>query len=84
MNTEILVTLISSGCILLGTIITVVVANSKTRAELYLKQKYQQEQIDEVKEQLKQHNGYAVSIPLIQLQIETIKNGLAEIKDKIK
>lgn len=84
MNTEILVTLISSGCILLGTIITVVVANSKTRAELYLKQKYQQEQIDEVKEQLKQHNGYAVSIPLIQLQIETIKNELAEIKDKIK
>ena len=84
MNTEILVTLISSGCILVGTIITVVVTNSKTRAEMYLKQKYQQEQINEVKEQLKEHNGYAVSIPLIQLQIENIKNELAEIKEKIK
>lgn len=84
MNTEILVTLISSGCILIGTIITVVVTNSKTRAEMYLKQKYQQEQINEVKEQLKEHNGYAISIPLIQLQIENIKNELAEIKEKIK
>lgn len=49
-----------------------------------LKQKFQQEQIDVIKEQLKAHNNYAVSIPVIQVQIETIKNELAEIKEKIK
>lgn len=84
MNTEIVVTLISSLCILIGTIITVIVGNTKIRTEIMLKQKYQQEQIDSIKDQLKAHNNYAVSIPVIQVQIETIKNELAEIKEKIK
>lgn len=84
MNTEIIVTLISSLCILIGTIITVIVGNTKIRTELMLKQKFQQEQIDSIKEQLKTHNDYAVSIPVIQVQIETIKNELADIKDRLK
>lgn len=84
MNIEIIVTLISSLCILIGTIITVIVGNSKIRTELMLKQKYQQEQIDAIKEQLKTHNDYAVSIPVIQVQIETIKNELADIKEHLK
>ena len=70
----IVTTIISSVCLLIGTVITVVVTNSKLKRELELKQQFQQSEIDELKQSIKEHNNYAKSIPVIETEIEFIKS----------
>ena len=74
--------IISSGCVLIGTIITVVVSNSKTRAELQIKQQWNAAQIEELKTTVKEHNEYAKRIPVIENDIEHIKNAIEELKNE--
>lgn len=83
MNETILATIISSGCLLLGTILTVVISNAKIKNTLEIKQKFQQTQIEEMKNDIKEHNNYAVHIPKIETEIENIKESVTEIKRKI-
>lgn len=83
MNETILATIISSGCLLLGTILTVVISNVKMKNTLEIKQKFQQTQIEEMKNDIKEHNNYAVHIPKIETEIENIKESITEIKHKI-
>lgn len=83
MNETILATIISSGCLLLGTILTVVISNAKMKNTLEIKQKFQQTQIEEMKNDIKEHNNYAVHIPKIETEIENIKESITEIKHKI-
>ena len=83
MNEIILTTIISSGCLLIGTIITVLVSNSKIKNSMELKQKFQQGQIEEMKSDIKEHNNYAIHIPKIETEISNIKETLSEIKNKI-
>lgn len=70
----IITTIISSVCLLIGTVITVVVTNSKLKRELELRQQFQQTEIDELKQTIKEHNNYAKSIPVIETEIEFIKS----------
>lgn len=83
MNETILATIISSGCLLLGTILTVVISNAKMKNTLEIKQKFQQTQIKEMKNDIKEHNNYAVHIPKIETEIGNIKESITEIKHKI-
>ena len=83
METMILTTIISSGCLLLGTILTVIISNSKIKTALELKQKSQQYQIEEIKSDLKEHNNYATHIPKIETEIEHIKESINAIKNKV-
>lgn len=83
MDSNVLAIIISSGCTLIGTIITVIVANNKTKNVLEIKQKSQQHQIEEMKADIKEHNNYATHIPVIETEITNIKESLNTIKDKI-
>ena len=82
MESAILTSIISSLCTLIGVIITVVVSTRKNKIEMELRQKYQQEQINEIKEKLETHNDYAVKIPVMQSELQFIRENIAEIKKK--
>lgn len=83
MESSIVTSIITSACTLLGVIITVIVSGKKTKTEIEMRQKYQQEQIDTIKNKLQTHNDYAVKIPVIETELAFIREDISEIKNKI-
>lgn len=77
---QIVTTIISSVCLLIGTIVTVLVTNSKLKKEIELRQQFQQTEIDDLKKSLKEHNNYAKTIPIIETEIDYIKNSIEGLK----
>ena len=83
MDSTIIATIISNLFTLIGVIITVVASSAKNKALMQQKIEYQQTQMNEMKEDIKEHNNYATSIPVIKAEISNIKETLSEIKNKI-
>lgn len=83
METAIITSVISSICTLIGVIITVSVSAKKQRTEMEVSQKFQQKEIDEIKEKLKQHNDYATKIPVIETELKYIRENITDIKNKM-
>lgn len=83
METAILTSIITSACTLIGVIVTVAVNSRKQRTIMELRQKEQQKEIDELRESIKQHNSYAVDIPVMKTQLSYIEKNLEEIKKKV-
>lgn len=83
METAIIVSIITSVCSLIGVIITVAVGNKKKKTELELYQKFQSQQIEEIKAQLKTHNDYANKIPVMQTELQYIRESITEIKKRM-
>ena len=83
MGSTIIATIISNLFTLLGVIITVVASSAKNKALMQQKIENQQSQLNEMKEDIKEHNNYAVNIPVIKAEITNIKETLSEIKNKI-
>ena len=73
MNEAIATTIISSLCVLIGSIITVVVSSSKARAVQDLEQQHIKESLKELQDRVDEHNNYAIEIPLIKQDIAYIK-----------
>ena len=76
----IIATIISSAFTLAGVIITVLISSAKNKAIIEQKVNSQQAQIEEMKEDIKEHNNYAIHIPVIETEIKNIKETLSEIK----
>ena len=72
----IITTVISSVCVLLGSVITVIVTNNKNKAVSKLEQDYIKNELKELKERVDEHNNYAIEIPLIKQDIKYIKDNL--------
>lgn len=83
MEASVLATIISSVFTLLGVIITVIVSSSNNKKAIEMKVNSQQNEIEEMKNDIKEHNNYAIHIPVIQTEIQNIKETLKEIKAKI-
>lgn len=79
----IVVTLIANAFTLAGVIITVIATSSKSKTEMDMRIKEQQKEIEELKKDIKEHNNYAIHIPVIQTEIANIKESLKEIKNKL-
>ena len=76
MTDAIITTVISSICVLLGSIITVIVTNNKNKAVAKIEQDYIKRELSELKSRVDEHNNYAVEIPLIKQDIKYIKENL--------
>lgn len=76
MTDAIITTVISSICVLLGSIITVIVTNNKNKAVAKIEQDYIKRELSELKNRVDEHNNYAVEIPLIKQDIKYIKENL--------
>lgn len=83
METAIITSIISSVCTLIGVIITVSVSAKKQRTEMEVSQEFQQKEIDDIKEKLKQHNDYATKIPVIETELKYIRENVTDIKNKM-
>lgn len=76
MTEAIVTTVISSLCVLIGSVITVVVTNNKTKAVTKIEQDYIRKELQELKDRVDEHNNYAIEIPLIKQDIKYIKENL--------
>lgn len=61
-------------------VVTIIKSNQKIRTELEMRVKSQQHQIEEMKQDIKEHNNYAVEIPVIRTEISYIKEMIGDIK----
>lgn len=80
MSEAIQVAIITGGLSLLGTIITVLMTSSKTREELRISQAVMENKITELTREVREHNGFARRMPVIEEQIKTINNRLDAIE----
>lgn len=80
MSEAIQVAFITGGLSLLGTIITVLMTSSKTREELRISQAVMENKITELTREVREHNGFAKRMPVIEEQISTINKRLDAIE----
>ena len=80
MSEAIQVAFITGGLSLLGNIITVLMTSSKTREELRISQAVMENKITELTREVREHNGFARRMPVIEEQIKTINNRLDAIE----
>lgn len=82
MSEAVQVALITGGLSLLGTIITVLLANNKTREDLKISQAVMETKITELTREVREHNGFAQRMPVVEEQIKVINHRLNDLEAK--
>lgn len=77
----IIVAIITGGLSLIGTIITVLVANSKTREDLRVSQAVTDTKITELTREVRHHNNFAQRMPVVEEQIKVINHRLNDLEE---
>lgn len=72
--------LITGGLALAGVIITNVMSNRKIEQQLATQQAVTDVKIDELTREVREHNGFAQKIPLMQEQLNNLKERLDRIE----
>ena len=87
MSDAIIVSIITGALTLLGTIITVVAANSKTRADIRTtiavqdeRQKQTDKKIDELAAEVRSHNEYGRKIPVLEEKIKVMNHRIEDLE----
>ena len=80
MPESILVALITGGLSLIGTIITVLLTNNKTREEMKISQAVMKNEIENLTREVRNHNNFAQRIPVIEEQIKVINHRLDDLE----
>ena len=78
----IIVAIITGGLSLIGTIITVLVANSKTREDLKISQAVTDTKITELTREVRTHNNFAQRMPVVEEQIKVINHRLHDLEEE--
>ena len=66
---------------LIGTVITVMAANSKTNQTLKVSQAVTDTKIDELTREVREHNNFARRMPVVEEQIKTINSRLDNLEN---
>lgn len=66
---------------LIGTVITVLAANSKTNQTLKVSQAVIDTKIDELTREVRDHNNFARRMPVVEEQIKTINSRLDNLEN---
>lgn len=82
--TEILVAVITGGISLIGTIITVLAANKKTMEDFKVVQAVTTTKIEQLTEEVREHNNFARRLPVVEEQIKQINHRLDDLEDAKK
>ncbi len=77
----IIVAIITGGLSLIGTIITVLMANSKTREDLKISQAVTDTKITELTREVRTHNNFAQRMPVVEEQIKVINHRLHDLEE---
>lgn len=82
MSEAVTVAFITGGLSLLGTIITVLLANNKTREELRISQAVTDTKIVELTREVRAHNNFAMRMPVVEEQIKVINHRIRDLETK--
>lgn len=80
MSEAIIVAFITGGLSLLGTIITVLITSSKTNENLKISQAVTETKITELTREVREHNGFAQRMPVVEEQIKVINHRLRDLE----
>ena len=81
--TEIIVALITGGISLLGVIISNNRSNAKIQTKLETTQAVTDCKIDELTREVREHNNFAMRMPVIEERIKVINHRLGDIENKL-
>lgn len=82
MSEAVVVALITGAVSLIGTIITVLLANQKTNEALKISQAVTDTKIDELTREVRTHNNFAQRMPVVEEQIKVINHRIEDLEDK--
>lgn len=66
---------------LIGTVITVLAANSKTNETLKVSQAVTDTKIDELTREVREHNNFARRMPVVEEQIKVINSRIKDLEN---
>lgn len=77
---SVIVALITGGLSLLGVLFSVFASSRKTQAEFDKSQAVMNEKISELTREVREHNNFAMRIPVVENQIQNLNNRLSVIE----
>lgn len=77
---EILVAIITGGLSLCGVVISNLAANRKTTAKIETSQAVTNEKISELTREVREHNGFARRMPVVEEQIKVINHRIQDLE----
>lgn len=80
MSDAVLAALITGGLTLIGTVITVLATNSKTRAEMRINIAVMDEKITELTREVRTHNDFAQRVPVLEEQIKVANHRISDLE----
>ncbi|MBE6764014.1 MAG: hypothetical protein E7553_06680 [Ruminococcaceae bacterium] len=78
--TEIIVAIITGGLALVGVVISNVISNRQVSAQLEKAQAVTDMQIKELTREVREHNGFAKRMPVVEEKIATLTREVQELK----
>lgn len=78
----IVVALITGGLSLLGVVITTASGNRKMQNQLEKSQAVTDTKLDELTREVREHNGFARRMPVVEEQIKVINHRIADLENK--
>jgi hypothetical protein len=84
MSEAILVALITGGLSLLGVVVTCIATAKKNEAALRVSQAVIDTKIDELTREVREHNGFARRMPVVEEQIKVINHRLTDLEKEKK
>lgn len=79
--TEIIVAVISGGLALIGVIISNAAASRKTQAQITTAQAVTDTKIDELTREVREHNGFAKRMPVVEEQIKVMNHRISDLEE---
>lgn len=84
MSDAIMVALITGGMSFFGVVITNLSSNRKMQFEVEKQQAVTDEKIDELTREVREHNGFARRMPVVEEQIKVINDKIKDIENEVK
>ena len=78
--TEIIVAIIAGGLALVGTVITTLAGFKKTNQSIQTSQAVTDEKLAELTREVREHNGFARRMPVVEEQIKVINHRVADLE----
>lgn len=83
MSDGVLIAIITGLLTLAGTIVTVIVGNSKYMAALDKNQAVTDTKLDALTEEVKKHNNFAQRIPVIETQLQNLDSRVSRLEVEV-
>lgn len=74
---------VTGGLALLGVIITNISSNRKTENQIAINQALTNEKIENLTKEVAKHNKFAERLPVVENEIEVLKDDVKELKSKV-